>query len=543
MEFFFGEHHLDVDRRELRRGAELIAVEPRVLDLLVYLVQNRERVVSKDDLIATVWGGRIVSESTVTSHIHAARKAVDDSGEAQCLIRTVPRKGVRFTGVVREGAARPPATASLRPPFELSDEAPTAVRTEAAAPAYLPSTPRPRLSISVLPFTSFSDDREQQYFADAITDDLTTDLSRAVGMFVISRSTAFTYKNKPLDAKQIGRELGVRYVLEGSVRRSDDLVRVNAQLIDAETDQHLWAERFDRKLGDLFALQNEITGRIAVAINLELIDAEAARPTSHPDALDCILRGRAAGYKPSTRDSRAEAIGWFERALTLDPHSIDARSLLAGELAARVLNSFAGSAVTDLARAEALASQALLRSPRSLLAHFAKGQVLRAKGRLHESIPEYETVIAINRNWATAIYALSHCRLLTGSIDETIPLIEQAIRLSPRDPFVANWYGGIGRVHLVQSRIDEAIPWFERARSANPGLVSARAFLAASYALRDETERAAAELAEVRRLSGGGYYSSITRLRETGYFGVPEVLALFETTFFAGLRKAGVPED
>jgi adenylate cyclase len=181
-------------------------------------------------------------------------------------------------------------------------------------------------------------------------------------------------------------------------------------------------------------------------------------------------------------------------------------------------------------------------SPRSPLARFAKGQVLRAQGRLQEAIPEYEIVLAINRNWAAAIYALSHCKVLTGSIAETIPLIEQAIRLSPRDPFIANWYGGIGRVYLVQSRIDDAIPWFEKARSANPGLVSARAFLAASYALTDETERAVAELAEVRSLSGGGYYSSITRLRETGYFGVPEVLAMFETTFFAGLRKAGVPE-
>jgi tetratricopeptide (TPR) repeat protein len=336
--------------------------------------------------------------------------------------------------------------------------------------------------------------------------------------------------------------LGVRYVLEGSVRRAGTQLRVNAQLIDAETDRHLWAERFDRSLGDFLDFQNEITGRIAVAVNLEVLDTEAARPTSHPDALDCILRGRAVGYRPPTRDSRAEAIGWFERALTLDPQSNDARSLLAGELAARVLNSFADSAAADLARAEASVKQALLRSPRSVLGRFAKAQVLRAQGRLHEAIPEYETVIAVNRNSATAIYALSHCKLLTGSIEEAIPLIEQAIRLSPRDPFIANWYGGIGRVHLVQSRIDEAIPWFEKARNANPSLVSARAFLAATYALKNETERAHAELAEVRRLSGAGYYSSIKRLRETGYFGVPKILALFEATFFAGLRKAGVPE-
>jgi TolB-like protein len=517
VEFFFSEHRLDVDRRELRRGRELIAVEPQVFDLLVYLLQNRDRVVSKDDLIATVWGGRIVSESTLTGHIHAARKAVGDSGEAQRLIRTLPRKGVRFIGAVRHDD-----DAAVRPDVDIRR--------------------RPRLSIVVLPFTSLGDDREQQHFADAITDDLTTDLSRVAGMFVISRSTSFTYRNKPVDAKQIGRELGVRYVLEGSVRRSGSQVRVNTQLIDVETDRHLWAERFDRNLGDLLDLQNDVTSRIAVAINLELLDAEAARPTRHPDALDCILRGRAAGFKPTTRDSRAEEIHWFERALTVDPESNDAKSLLAGALAARVLNSFSEAAAVDLARAEALVGQALSASSRSAFAHYAKGQVLRALGRLQEAIPEYETAIAINRNWATAIYALSHCKLLTGSIGETIPLIEQAIRLSPRDPFIANWFSGIGRVYLVQSSIDEAISWFEKARGANPSLVSTRAFLAATYALKGETGRAAAELAEVRRLSERGYYSSITRMKETGYFGVPKVLALFETTFFAGLRKAGVPD-
>ena len=164
------------------------------------------------------------------------------------------------------------------------------------SPGFDDIPPAPRLSIVVLPFANLSDDPEQQYFADGITEDLTTDLSRIADMLVISRNTAFTYRDKPINAKQIGRELGVRYVLEGSVQRSGNQVRINAQLIDAETDAHLWAERFDRDIGDLFALQNEITGRIAIALNLELIAAEAARPTEHPDALDYILRGRAAVF-------------------------------------------------------------------------------------------------------------------------------------------------------------------------------------------------------------------------------------------------------
>jgi TolB-like protein len=192
-----------------------------------------------------------------------------------------------------------------------------------------PPIAAPRLSIVVLPFTNLSDDREQQYFADGITEDLTTDLSRLENMFVISRNTAFTYRNKAVDTKQIGRELGVRYVLEGSVRRSGNQLRVSAQLIDAATDAHLWAERFDRDTGDLFALQNEITSRLANALGVELIAAEAARPSEHPDALDYILRGRAAWNKGPTRDNYAQAISLFERALALDSRSVDAE--LVGE--------------------------------------------------------------------------------------------------------------------------------------------------------------------------------------------------------------------
>src|SRR5438445_1719994 len=210
-----------------------------------------------------------------------------------------------ITRPVRVYALRPEAIAEL-----LASSVPPAVSISQPAVA-------PRLSIVVLPFTNLSGDREQQYFADGITEDLTTDLSRLADMFVISRNTALTYRNKSVGTKHIGRELGVRYVLEGSVRRSGNQVRINAQLIDAEPDAHLWAERFDRDEGDLFALQNDITSRIAVALHLELIGAEAARPTDNPDALDYILRGRAITAKPRTRHNWAEMISLFERALAL----------------------------------------------------------------------------------------------------------------------------------------------------------------------------------------------------------------------------------
>ena len=216
MLFRFGDHVLDTDRREFRRGTELIALEPQVFDLLVFLMRNRDRVVSKDELIHSIWDGRIVSDSTLTTRLNAARRAVNDSGAEQRVIRTVQRKGVRFVGEVRE------------------DRAPAA-SGEAAAPRPELSS-GPRLSIVVLPFVNLSNDPDRQHFADGVTGDLTTSLSRIPDMLVISRNTAFTYRDKPVDTKQIGRDLGVRYVLEGEVQHSGNRVRVTAQLIDAETD-------------------------------------------------------------------------------------------------------------------------------------------------------------------------------------------------------------------------------------------------------------------------------------------------------------------
>ena len=406
-----------------------------------------------------------------------------------------------------------------------------------------PPVAAPRLSIVVLPFTNLSNDPEQQYFADGITEDLTTDLSQMPRMFVISRTTAFTYRNKPVDTKQIGRELGVRYVLEGSVRRSGNQLRINAQLIDAETDAHLWTERFARDAADLFALQNEITSRLANALGVELFAAEAARPTEHPDALDYILPGRAARHKPNSRDVFAEAISLYERALALEPRSAEAQSLLAAAFANRVMDNMADSPADDLARADRLVAQALAASPRSAYAHFVKGEVLRAQHRWEEAIPKYETALAFNHNLVGALHALGQCKLYGGSIQETIPLVEQAIRLDPRNPQISLMYGRIGLAHLLQSRPDEAILWLEKARGANPKLPYLHAWLASAYARKGESERAAAELAEARKLVRDGRYSSIARLKAVEYFGAPKVRALFETTYFAGLRKAGVPEE
>jgi TolB-like protein/Tfp pilus assembly protein PilF len=436
-----------------------------------------------------------------------------------------------ITRPVRVYAWRPEGQASM-PTASVKSSSPT-----------LPAVAAPRLSIVVLPFSNLGNDPDQQYFADGITEDLTAELSRLAAMSVISCNTAFTYQSKRVDTKRIGSELGVRYVLEGSVRRSGNQVRVNVQLINAETDVHRWAERFDGDTSDLFALQDEITGRIAIALNLELVAVEAARPTDRPDALDFILRGRAALLKPVTHDTRAEAITLFEHALALDPRSVEAQAWLAAALAGRVIRGVTVSAAADIQRATELSEQALAAAPRSPHAHGAKAQVLRAQHRYAEAIPEYETLLKYHRNSVHSLLGLAQCKLYTGSIEETIPLVEQAIRLSPRDPRIEAFYWQIGFVHLLQSQTDDAIIWFEKAKRASPAWTGVRLSLASAYALKDNGEHAAAELAEARRLAGEGIRLSIARQRARASSGVPKIRALIEATYFAGLRKAGMPEE
>ena len=426
--------------------------------------------------------------------------------------------------------------------YRLTPEARGRSSTPLARPVSQPAI-APRLSIVVLPFANLSNDPEQGYFADGITEDLTTDLSRLADMLVISHNTAFSYRNKQADTKKIGRELDVRYVLEGSVQRAGKQVRVNAQLIDAETDKHLWAERFNGDTSDLFAVQDEITSRIAVALDLELVTAEAGRTTEHPDELDYILRGRAVRNKPDTRDNYAEAIRLFERALVLNPQSVEARSRLAGALAGRVLDEMTGSRAADVERAAELVGRALAQFPNNSYAHYAKGQVLRAHNRFNEAIAEYESSLAFNRNFVNAYAHIGRCKLFTGSVGEAILFHEQAIRRSPRDPSLHIWCHRIGQARLLQSLVDQSILWLERGRSANPAFASHHAWLAAAYALKGNTERAAFELTEARRLSGEDRYSSIACVQNSGFFAVASVRLLFEATFFAGLRKAGMPEE
>jgi TolB-like protein/DNA-binding winged helix-turn-helix (wHTH) protein len=576
--FLFEDFRLDrrgdgLSRRDDSGAFVPVAIGSRALDILDVLVARAGTVVSKDEIIAAVWPGTVVEESNLTVQISALRRVLDRGRPNGSCIQTVPGRGYRFVAalprnpiaflpeIVGNGEDRDQETqpischptvararrwpwrqiAALLVVFAMSGSAAGWIWDHRR---FLSADTRPRLSMVVLPFANLGMDPDSKQFVDAITSDLTTDLSRIGHGFVVSRNTAFTYRNKSVDTKQIGRELGVRYIVEGGVRRSDNKVRVSVQLIDAETDALFWAQQFDGDVGDLFALQDDITRRIAIALGIELVGREAARPTQHPDALDYILRGTAALNKPPSRERRVEQISLFERALALDPLSVEAQARVAALLAGRVGDNMTDTAATDMARAEDLAGRALTASPRSHLAHYARGQVLRMQRRFAEAIPEYEAVLAFNRNFVFALYALGQCKLFTGSTEDTIPLVEQAIRASPRDPTLGNWYQLIGQVHLLQSRTEEAIIWFERARSAIPTHASIRAHLASAYALDGKTERAFTELAEARRLSSDDRYTSLARLQAlVGYWGVPKVQALFEGTYFTGLRRAGVPEE
>jgi TolB-like protein/DNA-binding winged helix-turn-helix (wHTH) protein/cytochrome c-type biogenesis protein CcmH/NrfG len=575
--------------RQDRSGAFVpIAIGSRALDVLHTLVERSGDLVARDEILQAVWPGMVVESSNLPVQIATLRRVLDEGRADGSCIQTIPSRGYRFALAVTRvepcarpapgrtpgnGATAPFAEPKPLPPNRSANRQPirqwrergrlwggslglvagalcllavVAIASNWRGPQSGLVRPALRLSIVVLPFTDLGDDRDRGHFADAMTENLTTELSLRSDIRVTSPNTAFTYGKRLVDTTRIGRELGVRYVLEGSVQRSGSRLRVNAELIDAETDRQVWAARFDRDADDLFALQNEIASQLANALGVELVAAEATRTTDHPDALGYILRGRAERLKPNSPESYAQAIHLFEHALALDPKSVEAQTWLAASLATRVLDRMSASPPTDIARADELVSGVLAASPRYAPAHLVKGTVLRVQDRYTEAIPEYETVLAINPNDTAALHALAQCKLMIGLIDEVIPLEEQAIRLNPRDPHIGFKYARIGMVQLLQSRTDAAIPLLERAASGEPEYFMGHAGLAAAFGLKGETTRAARELAETRRLLGTvgrDSYSTTARLRAISYWGVPKIHALWEATFLPGLRKAGVPEE
>jgi adenylate cyclase len=423
----------------------------------------------------------------------------------------------------------------------------SAVVTQQSSPAPvatadLKTAAAPRLSIVVLPLTNLSNDPEQEYFVDGITDDLTTDLSQISGSLVIARNTAFTYKGKAVDAKQLARELGVRYVLEGSVRRMGDQVQANVQLIDGETGTHVWADRFETDRRNLAEAQNQITGRVAQTLNVELVQDAARRieqeRSINPDARDLVMRGWAWWYRPYSVSNRQEAQRAFERALKIDPRSVDARIGTALVLTANLADGFSSDVQQDKMRAEELLLEALERDANRSMAHAVIGFLRRTEDRLAEARAELETAIALNRNNAWAIRQLGQTFMLGGQPEPCIPNAEKAIKLNPRDGLA---FMALGKCHLLLGQVDEAMPWLRKAEAISPAAWFVHLKLAGALGLKGEIEGARAELAEMVRLKPD--MNSVARIRGYVWYRNPQFQVLHDRTIIQGIRNAGFPEE
>lgn len=428
MRYLFEEYEFDTDRRELHRGADVVSIAPQVFDLLDHLIRNRERVVSKDDLINAIWNGRIVTDAALTTRLNAARTAIGDSGDEQRLIKTLPRRGFRFVGTVRE-AARPEGVAV----------------TDASAQQPKPALPFPdKPSIAVLPFTNLSSDTEQEYFADGMVDDITTALSRFKALFVIARNSSFTYKGQAVDVKQVGRELGVRYVLEGSVRKAANRVRITGQLVDTATGAHLWAERFDGGLSDVFDLQDQVTesvvGAIAPAVEKAEIERSRQKPTDKLDSYDLYLRGMASATKRRTMPAARE---FFKKALERDPEYAAAYAMAAWTLIVQQVTN--GFPLTVEMRTEAirLAHSGARLASADAFTLARCGHVLAYFEREYDrGLSMVEQAVALNPNLAAAWYSRGWVVLLCGDAEGAIQSFDRMIRLSPLDPQrISAWLG------------------------------------------------------------------------------------------------------
>lgn len=527
MRFVFGDCVLDPDRRELSRGTQVIAIGPQVFDLLLHLVENRERVVSRDGLLDAVWKGRIVSESTLASHINAARKAIGDSGQEQRLIRTVARKGFRFVGDVR--------TAPQSDDIPAAKSAPGTAVEDAVQALVLPDKP----SIAVLPFLNLSGDPAQDYFIDGVVEDIVSALSRIRWMFVIARNSSFTYKGRAVDVTQVGRELGVRYVLEGSMRKAATRVRITGQLIDATTGMHIWAERFEGTLDDIFDLQDQISASVVGAIARELEQAEIARakrkPTGSLDAYDCYLRGRA-NLNVGTREAIDEGLPFFYRAIELDPDFASAHAMAAWCHFWRKVNGWMMDRAGEIAEGTRLARRAIELGRDDAVALTRGGHALaHFVGDLDISIALLDRALALDPNLAAAWFLGGFLRTERGDPDSAIDYFSRAMRFSPLDPEMFRIQAGMALAHLLAGRFDAASSWAEKAYRELPSFLMVVGIIAASHALAGRSDEARRAMGHLRELDPAFRISTLS-----GWLPLrrPQDVA----TFAEGLRRAGLPE-
>jgi TolB-like protein len=523
--YAFGDCRLDIPRRELQRDGALIDLAPQVFDLLAYLVRHRARVVSKDDLIEAVWNGRIVSDSALTTRINAVRRALGDDGAAQRLVRTVARRGVRFVGEVTEVAEGMAPEAAAAAPGPVARAAPP-----------LPEKP----SLMVLPFANLSADPDQEYFVDGMVEEITTAIARLPSFLVISRNSAFAYKGKTVDVRQVARELGVRYVLEGSVRKSGNRVRILGQLIDATTAAHIWADRFDGALDDIFELQDRVAIGVVRAIAPRLHSAEIERavrkPTESLDAYDLYLRALAENNK-RTKEGMDASVRFARQALELDPGYAPAMARLALSLSMQRLRGWILSSDPKVEDGIRMARQAIAAAGDDQWALAFAGLGLANLGQdFDAALAAIDRAIALNPNFAHAIA----CRALVLSYrhdraDEAVASAERALSLSPFDQgtlFTAAMATAIA--HIAAGRYEAGLPWAMQAKRANGGLPAFR--MALSILGHLGRHREAAEcLRELREIMPE---PTVARLAQDLVLS-PEIVARLAE----GWRKAGVPED
>jgi TolB-like protein/tetratricopeptide (TPR) repeat protein len=488
--FLFEDQVLDADRRELACAGEGVSLEPQVFDVLLYLVEHRDRVVGKDELFDKVWDGRIVSESTLTSRINAVRRAIRDTGKDQRLLRTVPRKGFRFVGDVHVDR---PAVSSVSSPQ---------IAGQGGEPSRLALPALDRAAIAVLPFTNMSGEAEQDYFSDGISEDIITALSKLRWFYVIARNSSFVYKGKSVHLKQIADELGVAYVVEGSVRKEGDRVRITAQLVDVATGSHVWAERYDRSLADVFAVQDEIAQSVVAAIEPQLYAAENFRAQRKaPDSMDAweLVMRALSHYWRVTRQDNMVAQALLEKAIRIDPQYGLALGVLAASHIFGVHMGWEDRAQT-VPTAERAALAAIHADSEDAWAHYALGSVYLLTRRFDDCLAEFELALELNPSFSPARgyygVALAYC----GRWEEGDRAARQALRLSPRDPFAAIYYGVTSYCQFVGGNYQAAIGLAREALRLRPDFVGGHRVLTAAAAMTEQTELAAESLKALRRV-------------------------------------------
>jgi TolB-like protein len=520
LRYLFEGYALDTDRRELRRGDDLVPVEPQVFDLLAYLVSQRDRVVTKDDLLTAVWNGRIVSESALTTRINAVRSVLGDSGEAQRLIRTLRGRGFRFVGDVRALVDASANTAITGPPAMA-----------------LPDRP----SLAVLPFTNMSGDPEQEYFADGMVDDILTALSRVRWLFVIARQSSFIYKLRSADVQQIGRELGVRYVVEGSVRKSGNAVRIVAQLIETEGGAHLWADRYDGDLRDIFALQDAVTERIVSAVERNIQAAEIkrarAKPTDSLTAYDLYLRALPAYFGQALSDyDRAD--GLLAKAIEMDPEYAEALGTFTDSICNRTIQGWHESWTRGVDEACRLAGRALVAGPDNstcvVSAAFAYGVLA---DQFEGGLELANRAVMLHPNSVLVRYRAAAVYVVCGEVDKTIAQCEAACRMNPLDSKRAAiaTFSTLSCAHYFARRFEESVQAGNRALTFAPQANTARKYVAASLAQLGRITEAQAQIAELIKYQPSASLALFSR-RAFRHKWMDEL-------HFEGLRKAGLREE